>query len=91
MNETIREYDKNNNLIRSKYFDGYEIWSEYDENNNKIHYKDNDDFEEWYKYDNENNEKIKITKKEYKEIKFRKEEKEYLSREKVSRFEIMDI
>ena len=33
----------------------------------------------------------KITEKEYKEIEFQKKEKEYLSREKISRFELMEI
>ncbi len=86
----IREYDKNNNLIHYKSSNGYEYWREYDENNNEINYKNTDGKECWYKYDKNNN-KIKITEQEYKEIEFRKQEKEYNSRTKCSRFEIMEI
>ncbi|KKK88838.1 hypothetical protein LCGC14_2739130 [marine sediment metagenome] len=53
-------------------------------------YKDSIENEYWYKY-NKNNEKINITEQEYKEIEFKKKEKEYNSRTKCSRFEIMDI
>ncbi len=91
MSKTIREYDENNNLVYYKYPDGLEIWWEHDENNNIIYTKDSEGLrEEWYKYD-ENNKRIRITEKEYKEIEFRKKEKEYNSRTKCSRFELMDI
>ena len=95
MSKEIKEYDDRDNLIHFKEdyhgFGYIEYWSEYDENNNKIYYKNNTwDEEHWYKYD-ENNNEIEITEKEYKEIKFRKKEKEYNSRTKCSRFEIMDI
>ncbi len=86
-------YDKNNNKIHNKTSYGFEEWAKYDENNNVIHSKYIDSYNcynHWYKYD-ENNKQIGITEKEYKDIEFRKKEKEYLSRTKCSRFEIMDI
>ena len=52
MNERIKKYDKNNNLI---------------------YYKSSYGNECWYKW--ENNDRIRITEKEYKEIEFRKKEK----------------
>ncbi len=90
MSEKIREYDKNNNLIYYKSSGGYEFWKEYDKNSNLIHRKNNKGNRYWYKYD-ENNKCINITEKEYKDIEFRKKEKEYNSRTKCSRFEIMEI
>ncbi len=88
--EVWQKYDKNNNLIHYKNSNGYERWSEYDKNNNEIHYKNSNGYETWYKYD-KNNKSIIITEKEYKEIEFREKEKEYNSRTKCSRFELMDI
>ncbi len=87
--EVWRKYDKNNNLIHYKNSDGYEVWEEYNKNNNLIHYKDSTGLEYWYKWDN--GEEIEITEKEFKNIEFRKKEKEYNSRTKCSRFEIIDI
>ncbi len=90
------EYDENNNKIYFKknidlgFWEEFESWRKYDENNNEIHYRNNEGKEYWYKYD-ENNNSIDITEQEYKEIEFRKKEKEYNSRTKCSRFEIMDI
>ena len=78
-----QKFDKNNNRIYSKNSNGFEIWVKYDENNNKIYYKNSFGNEYWYKYD-ENNDCIEITEKEYKE-------KEYNSRTKCSRFELMEI
>ena len=80
------EYDENNNRIYVKGSDGWECWAEYDENNNEIYYKNTDGAENWVKYDNENN-RIIITKQEFENIKI----KEYLSRTKCSRFELMEI
>ena len=88
--ESWKKYNENNNLIHYKDSDGYEIWREYDGNNNIIYSKSSTGFESWSKYD-ENNNKIKITEKELKELIFQKKEKEYLSRKKCSRFEIIDI
>ncbi len=84
------KYDENNNQIYWKRSDGWEELYKYNENNNLIYYKDIIGFEYWYKYD-ENGEKIEITKQEYNEIEFRKKEKEYNSRTKCSRFELIDI
>ncbi len=94
------EYDENNNLIYRK--EDYESSAvggghtvseyryKYDENNNLIYEKLRNGMEFWYKYD-KNNKKIIITEKEYNEIEFRKKEKEYNSRTKCSRFELMEI
>ncbi len=87
--EYWQEYDENNNIIHYKTSNG-EWWWKYDENNNLVYSKRSFGYENWYKCD-KNNKRIKITEQEYKEIEFRKQEKEYLSREKCSRFEIMDI
>ena len=62
----------------------------YDENNNLIYYTSSFGYEHWLKY-GENNRRIEITEQEYKEIEFRKKEKEYNSRTKCSRFELIDI
>ena len=87
--EYWRKFDKNNNCVYYKNFID-ERWYKYDENNKLIYCKISDGREVWYKQDR-NNKNIYITEKEYKEIEFRKKEKEYLSRTKCSRFEIMDI
>ena len=83
------KYDKNNNLIHCKDSSGFEYWSEFDGNNDEIHCRNNKGDKAWYKWKNDN--RIYITEKEYKEIEFRKKEKEYLSRKKCSRFELMEI
>jgi len=83
------KYDKNGNLIYYKAPNGLGIWQDYDENNNKIHYKTSGGYESWYKF--EESKRIEITKKEFDYIKFKEEEKEYLTRDKYSRFEILDI
>ncbi len=85
--EEWREYDENNNLIYCKYFDGNISQYWYD-NDNLIYHnkKDYPNNEYWSKYDSENS-RIKITKQEYENIKI----KEYNSRTKCSRFELMEI
>ncbi len=85
-----RKYDDRGNLIYSKDSMGFESWREYDENNRKIHWKHSDGSECWYKCDKNNHCTI-IIEQEYKELKFRREEKEYNSRTKCSRFELMEI
>ncbi len=90
MGKNIKKYDKNNNLIYIGFISGYEIWRKYDENNNLIHWKNSYGDENWYKH-SESGGQIEITEKEYKNIEFRKKEKEYNSRTKCSRFEIMEI
>ncbi len=90
MNKKIKEYDDRGNLIYEKDYNGFESWKEYDENNRKIHWKHSNGDEDWYKFDEKNNLTF-ITEKEYKEIEFRKQEREYNSRTKCSRFEIMEI
>ncbi len=85
-----QEYDKNNNLIHYKEYSGrtgfYENWYKYDENNREIYYKNSREREHWYMYNNYDK-KIKITKQKFENIRI----KEYNSRAKCSRFEIMDI
>ncbi len=90
MSEEIKKYDVRGYLIYKKYSDDDEVWYKYNENGNLIYYKNPKGLEYWWKHD-ENNRATAITKKEFKEIEFRKQEKEYLSRTKVSRFELMEI
>ena len=87
MNE---KYDENSNLIYCEYHNCVKHYYKYDENNNRIHFKNNYGLEYWYKY-GKNNNRIKISEQEYKKIEFRAKEKEYLSRTKCSRFELMEI
>ena len=91
-----KEYDKKGNLVYEKDNSGNEFW--YEHNGYTyflIHLKNCAGYEIWWKVDKKNNNKndkrIRITGQEYKEIEFRKKEKEYLSRTKISRFELMEI
>ena len=45
------EYDRNGNVIHTKYSNGDEIWYEYDRNGKLIHTKDSDGYEWWAEYD----------------------------------------
>ncbi|MEK0367955.1 MAG: hypothetical protein QQN45_08515 [Nitrosopumilus sp.] len=62
----------------------------FDKNRNLIYRELSDGYKYWFKYD-ENNNEIIITEKEYKEIEYNKNIKEYNSRTKCSRFELMEI
>ena len=75
----IRGYhcDENNNLIYYTDSVGFSYWQKFDKNNNIIHYRDNNGKEEWYKW--VEGKQIKIT------------EQEFINKDKVSRFELMDI
>ncbi len=88
--ESWRVYDENNNVIYYKRSgcdkSWNESWSEYDGNRNQIHYRNDKGYEKWWKY-NKNDDRIEIAKIEFEKIK----EKEYLSRTKCSRFELMEI
>ncbi len=84
------KYDKNNNIINFKSSSGREYWYKYDEKNRITHYKNNKGREHWYMYNNYGK-KINITKQKFDNIEFRKKEKEYSSRTKCSRFELMEI
>ncbi|MBQ7367653.1 MAG: RHS repeat protein, partial [Spirochaetaceae bacterium] len=53
---SVIEYDRNGNLIHSKYSNGEEYWYEYDRNGNEIHSKDSDGGEYWHEYDGNGNE-----------------------------------
>ncbi len=91
MSEEIKKYDEKGNLIYWK--DSYgEEWQKYDENNRIIYYKSSidTDYGYWYMY-SDLGRRIEITEQEFLEIEFRKKEQEYLSRKKVTRFELMDI
>ena len=85
--EEWREYDENDNLIYRKYFDGNISQHWYDNDNLIYHTKRKYPNNEYWSKIDENNKIIRITKKEYENIKIR----EYNSRTKCSRFEIMDI
>ncbi len=89
MNKVIEKFDDRGNLVYYKSPNDNNVWREYDKNNNLIHYKHSNGWEDWYKW--ENNKPISITEQEYKYIEFRIKEKEYNSRTKCSRFELMDI
>ena len=82
------KYDEKGNLIYYKSYDG-SFWR-YDENDKYVYGKNLGCLEYWKKYD-ESGRIIEITEQEFRNIEFRIKEKEYLSREKCSRFEIMDI
>ena len=62
---------------------------EYDENNNEIYYKDNRGYELCFKY--VNNEQVEITKEEFEQIKRDKEYLEFISREPINPFSLLDI
>ncbi len=83
MNE---RYDENNNCIYYKSSNGFEYWWKYYEDNNWVYFKTSFGYEMWYNY-NEFGNRIEITKREFENIKI----KEYNSRTKCSRFELMEI
>ncbi len=87
--EWWREYDENNNCIYTKYYSKdhgvNKRRREFDEKNRLVCFKDSIGREAYYRYNKEK--RTMITKQEFDNIKIR----EYLSRKKVSRFEIMDI
>ncbi len=87
--ERWNKFDKSNRIYYKDCY-GHESWYKYDKNNKLIYEKYfNFGREYWYKWDN--NKQIEITEQEFNEIEFRKKEKEYLSRIKCSRFELIDI
>ena len=89
MEEQVKEYDENNNLIYYKDALGFENWYKYDENNRIIYYKYSKNTynnEYWYKW--ENNKQIEITHQEFKQI---ERTKLYLNNKKINKFEIIDI
>ena len=90
-NQSQIKYDDKNNIVLTYFKDdrGFESWYKDYVDNNLLYFKNNKGTESYYDYNN--NKSIKITKKEFEEIKFRAEEKEYLSRTKCSRFELIDI
>ncbi len=85
--KTITKYDERGNCIYCKNPSGYEQWNKFDENNNLIYYRNSYNGECWFKYDKKYDRPIKITKQEFENIKIR----EYNSRTKCSRFELIEI
>ena len=56
MNEEIKKYDKNGNLIYYKKFNSaLRCWYKYDKNGNLIYYKDNIGLEKWKEFDENSN------------------------------------
>lgn len=53
--EFWKEYDKQNNCIHIKYYDGKECWFNYNEKGNCIYQKNSDGKEFWKEYDDVNN------------------------------------
>ncbi|MEK0341923.1 MAG: hypothetical protein QQN40_07485 [Nitrosopumilus sp.] len=93
MNKTIKKFD-GKGVYYKKYDDDVEIWYKCDRKNKCIYYKFSDEDEYWYKYDEVGNRIVIKEKKEInkiKDIEFRRKEKEYNSRTKCSRFELMEI
>lgn len=84
------EYNDNGNMIHGKNSNGYEIWQEFDERHRVIYFKNCRNYEIWYKHNNFGK-KIEITKQEFEEIKRIKAEKEFLSREPIPRFELIEL
>jgi YD repeat-containing protein len=89
MAKPIKKYDENNNLVYYRDSDGFEFWREYDENNNLIYGRETLGFEFWYKW--ENSEQIDITEQKLYQIKKLKEQKEFLSRKEILRFELKEL
>ena len=88
--KSIKKYDERGNLIYVYYENsGYKIWRKFDKNNKMIYWNTSCGDKEYYKW--EDTGPIIITEQEFNEIEFKKEEKEYLSRTKVSRFKLMEI
>jgi len=84
-------HDERGNIINSRMADGPMLWREYDENDNEIHLVHSSGEESWYKWI-ANVEKMEITRREFEKIKKKKKkQKEFLSREPVSREELIDI
>jgi len=81
----IRILDNRGNEIYSEYQSGFKEWREYDKNNNMIHLKNSNGDKYWFRYEEEIKfKKIRITEKEFKKKKVGK-------KNKINRFEIMDI
>ena len=89
MSDIIREYDERGNIIYKKRSNGSESWTEYDENNNLVYVKSYDGFKVWYKW--EDNKQIEIFQSEFEQIKRDKEYRKFLSREPISRFDLMEL
>ncbi len=83
MNREIKYNKKGNIIYHKKYDDNFEFWYKCDKKNKCVYYKFSEEDEYWYKYNGQKG-IIFLTEQKIKEL-------EYLSREKCSRFEIMDI
>ena len=90
VSKEIARYDENGNLIYFKTTSGFESWREYDDQGNEIYYKNSTGAEFWYKIVG-HRKRVEITKYEFEQIKRDKEYKEFINREPISKFELMDI
>jgi YD repeat-containing protein len=80
------KYDKNDKMVYYKSSNGVEVWWEYNKNGKLIYRRDSCGNENWWVYDKEDKRKD-ITEQKIKE----REQKEFLSREEIPRFELMEI
>ncbi len=80
MSEEKEKYDERGNLVYYRGPLGMEQWKEYNEDNMCIHYKNSDGREYWVRYTAEG-----------KTIVTHSKEEEFLSREEVSRFKLMEV
>ncbi len=81
------EWDKNGDMTYYKNPDGYEYWFNVYKCCSLAYLKNCFGVEFWYKIESFGKERIEITKQEFDRIK----EKEFLSRELVSIFELMEL
>ncbi len=89
-NQSRIKYDDKNNIVLTYFKNawGHEhLYKDYVDNN-LIYSKNNNGIESWYDYNNKSRE---ITKQEFEKIEYNKKIKEYNSRTKCSRFELMEI
>lgn len=83
----IKKRDERGNITYWRTNIGFEEWNKYDENNIHTHYRNSDDYG-WYL---QNGKKVIFRGKELKEKVFRKQEQEFLSREEIPIFELMEL
>ncbi len=81
------EWNDDGDVTYYKNPDGYEYWFFVYKDCSLAYLKNYDGIEFWYKIERFGVERVKITKQEFEKIR----EKGFLSREKVSRFELMEI
>lgn len=85
--ESWIEYDKNDAITCIKNTEGYEYHLNVYEGHSLVYLKNSKGIEFWYKLNSIEERRIPITRQEFEKIK----EQEFLSREEVSIFELMDL